>query len=106
VVDGLDLCSPQECEIALGCLSSLLQQTSVQVIICGRDELDVATRLTGSVQLKITYEDTADDLALFVKRYIEQRNKRDGPISNNAGTRARIRDTLIDQARGMYVRDF
>jgi len=106
VVDGLDLCSPQECENALDCLSNLVQQTSVQVIISGRDELNVTTRLAGSVQLKVTHEKTAGDLALFVKQYIEERNKKKGAISNNASTIARIRDTLIDQAKGMYVKSF
>jgi hypothetical protein len=103
VVDGLDLCAPQECRIALGCFSILLRDTSVRVIICGRDELDVTMRLPGSVELKVTKEKTASDLALFIKGYIEERNTNEGPISNDGSTLARIRDTLIDQAEGMYV---
>jgi hypothetical protein len=103
VVDGLDLCSPQEYKTALCCFSSLLQGTSVKIIICGRDELNVTMRLPGSVELKITHKKTKDDLSLFVKQYIEERNTRDGPISNDGHTLARIRDTLINQAEGMYV---
>jgi hypothetical protein len=103
VVDGLDLCLPQEYKTALDCFSSLLQDTSVKVIICGRDELEITMRLPGSVELKITHEKTKDDLALFVKQYIEERNTKDGPISNDGNTLARIKGTLIDQAEGMYV---
>jgi hypothetical protein len=103
VVDGLDLCSPQEYKTALRCFSSLLCETSVKVVICGRDELDVTMRLPGSVELKVTHEKTKDDLALFVKQYIEERNTKDGPISNDGNTLARIRNTLIDQAEAMYV---
>jgi hypothetical protein len=103
VVDGLDLCSPQEYKTALDCFSSLLQETSVKIIICGRDELNVARRLPGSMRLEVTRARTEDDLALFVEQHIEERNTKDGPISNDTDTLARIRNTLVGQAEGMYV---
>jgi hypothetical protein len=101
VVDGLDLCSPQECKTALDCFSSLLQETSAKLIICGRDELNVTRRLPGSMRLRITRAKTKRDLELFVKQYIEDRILKDGPRSNDENTLARIKDTLIDHAEGM-----
>jgi hypothetical protein len=103
VVDGLDLCSPQECLLALDHLSNLLQETAVQVIICGRDDLDVTTRLPGSVRLKVTHEKTSDDVALFIEHYIKDRHSKYGSMLGDASTIARIKDTLIRQAEGMYV---
>jgi hypothetical protein len=103
VVDGLDLCSPQEYKTALDCFSSLLQETPVRIIICGRDELDVTGRLVGSVHLEVTRAKTQSDLALFITHYIKERNTRDESITNDGNTLDRIRDTLIDQAEGMYV---
>jgi hypothetical protein len=101
VVDGLDLCSPQEYKAALDCFSRLLQETPVRIIICGRDELDVTRRFPGSMRLEVTRAKTKSDLALFVKQYTKERNMKDGPISNDENTLARIRVTLIDQAEGM-----
>ena len=104
-MDGLDSCSPQEYRVALDCFSSLLHETSVRIVICGRDELNVTERLPGSMRLKVTRTKTKGDLALFVKQHIEDHNIRQGPISNDSSTVARVADTLIDQAGGMYVTD-
>jgi hypothetical protein len=103
VVDGLDLCSPQEYKVALDCFSRLLQETPVRIIICGRDELSVTRRFPGSMRLEVTRAKTKGDLALFIEQYIKERSMKDGPISNDGSTLARIRDTLTDQAKGMYV---
>ncbi|KAH0368016.1 phospholipase, patatin family protein, partial [Aureobasidium melanogenum] len=103
VVDGLDLCSPQEYKIALDCFSSLLQETSVKVIICGRHELDVARRFPGSVRLEITHEKVADDVALFVDRYMEESTLTKRPLSDNASTMARVKEELIEQAKEMFL---
>lgn len=105
VVDGLDLCLPHDYKATLNCFSTLLQKTPVNIIICGRDELDVARRFPGSVHIEVTRAKTRGDIALFVKHYIEELSTYDGPISNEASTIARIRDTLIDQAGEMYVQD-
>ncbi|KAG9662106.1 ankyrin, partial [Aureobasidium melanogenum] len=88
---------------ALNCFSILLQETPVKIIICGRDELDVARRFPGSVHLEVTRAKAIGDVALFVKQSIEKRNTYDGPISNDTSTIARIRDTLIDQAGEMFL---
>lgn len=103
VVDGLDLCSPQEYSIALDFFSRLLQETSVKVLICGRDELNVTRRFPDSSRLEITHAKTKGDLALFVEQYIKECDTRKGLTSDDGSTLARIRDTLIDQAEGMYV---
>jgi hypothetical protein len=103
VVDGLDMCSPQECKVALGCFSSLIQNTSAKVIVCGRDELEVTRRLPKTVRIQVTHAQTADDVRLFVEKYLEERSTYDGPISDDASTNARIKDTLIEQAGEMYV---
>ncbi|KAG9529935.1 ankyrin, partial [Aureobasidium melanogenum] len=72
IVDGLDLCSPQEYHIVLECFSSLLKIPSVKIIICGRHELDIARRFPGSERLEVTHEKAAGDVALFIKQYMEQ----------------------------------
>ena len=102
VVDGLDLCPPHEYKTALDCFSCLLKETSVKIIICGRDELNVTQRFIGSIRLEISRSKTKGDLALFINQYIEERNVRDGLIMNDGDTLARIKDTLIGQAEGMY----
>lgn len=101
IVDGLDLCPPQEYKIALDCFSSLLQETSVKVIICGRHELDVARRFPGSVRFEITHEKVADDVALFVDRYMQESIITKRPLSNNASTMARVKKELVEQAKEM-----
>jgi hypothetical protein len=101
VVDGLDLCSAQEYNVAIDCFADLLRTTSVRIIIFGRDELNVTSRLPTSVRLEITRAKTMGDLALFTEQYIERCNTRAGPISNEESTIARIKNTLTDQAEGM-----
>ncbi|KAG9839762.1 ankyrin, partial [Aureobasidium melanogenum] len=103
VVDGLDLCLVDEYKTALDCFSTLLQETPVKIVVCGRDELDVARRFPGSLHIEVTRAKSIGDVALFVKQYIEERNTHDGPISNDASTLARIRDTLIVQAGEMLL---
>ncbi|KAG9672833.1 phospholipase, patatin family protein, partial [Aureobasidium melanogenum] len=103
IVDGLDLCPPQEYKIALDCFSSLLQETSVKVIICGRHELDVARRFPGSVRFEITHEKVADDVALFVDRYMQESIITKRPLSNNASTMARVKKELVEQAKEMFL---
>ncbi|KAH0160893.1 ankyrin, partial [Aureobasidium melanogenum] len=103
IVDGLDLCPPQEYKIALDCFSSLLQETSVKVIICGRHELDVARRFPGSVRFEVTHEKVADDVALFVDGYMEESIITKRPLSNNASTMARVKEGLVEQAKEMFL---
>jgi hypothetical protein len=102
-VDGLDLCSPQEYKTALDCFSGMVKELSVNIIICGRDELNVTGQIPGSVRYEVTRAKTRGDLALFINHYIEDRNTKDESITDNGHTLARIRDALIDQAEGMYV---
>jgi hypothetical protein len=103
VVDGLDLCSPQEYKTALDCFSGMVKELSVNIIICGRDELNVTGQIPGSVRYEVTRAKTRGDLALFINHYIEDRNTKDESITDDGHTLARIRDALIDQAEGMYV---
>ncbi|THY95631.1 ankyrin [Aureobasidium pullulans] len=103
VVDGLDLCARDEYLDALVCFASILEKTSAKVVICGRDELDIKSRLSGSIRLEVTAARNKDDIAVYVKHHVEKRSMYDGPISNNPNTVTQIIETLINKANGMYV---
>lgn len=103
VVDGLDLCARDEYLDALVCFASILEKTSAKVVICGRDELDIKSRLPGSIRLEVTAARNKDDIAVYVKHHVEKRSMYDGPISNNPNTVTQIIETLINKANGMYV---
>ncbi|THY79996.1 ankyrin, partial [Aureobasidium pullulans] len=64
VVDGLDLCARDEYLDALVCFASILEKTSAKVVICGRDELDIKSRLPGSIRLEVTAARNKDDIAV------------------------------------------
>ena len=101
VVDGLDLCARDEYLDALVCFASILEKTSAKVVICGRDELDIKSRLPGSIRLEVTAARNKDDIAVYVKHHVKKRSMYDGPISNNPNTVTQIIETLINKANGM-----
>ncbi|THW17766.1 ankyrin, partial [Aureobasidium pullulans] len=103
VVDGLDLCARDEYLDALVCFASILEKTSAKVVICGRDELDIKSRLPGSIRLEVTAARNKDDIAVYVKHHVEKRSMYDGPISNNPNTVTQIIETLINKANGMFL---
>ncbi|CAC9889979.1 unnamed protein product, partial [Aureobasidium pullulans] len=103
VVDGLDLCARDEYLDALVCFASILEKTSAKVVICGRDELDIKSRLPGSIRLEVTAARNKDDIAVYVKHHVEKRSIYDGPISNNPNTVTQIIETLINKANGMFL---
>ncbi|THY19635.1 ankyrin [Aureobasidium pullulans] len=103
VVDGLDLCARDEYLGALACFASILELTSAKVIICGRDELDIKSRLPGSTRLEVSAARNQDDIAVYVKHHVEKRSIYDGPISNNSNTVTQIIKTLINKANGMFL---
>ncbi|THW87027.1 ankyrin [Aureobasidium pullulans] len=103
VVDGLDLCARDEYLDALVCFASILEKTSAKVVICGRDELDIKSRLPGSIRLEVTAARNQDDIAVYVKHHVKKRSIFDGPISNNSNTVTQIIETLINKANGMFL---
>ncbi|THY82077.1 ankyrin, partial [Aureobasidium pullulans] len=103
VVDGLDLCARDEYLDAIVCFANILEKTSAKVVICGRDELDIKSRLPGSIRLEVTAARNKGDIAVYVKHHVEKRSMYDGPISNNPNTVTQIIETLINKANGMYV---
>ncbi|THY48561.1 ankyrin [Aureobasidium pullulans] len=103
VVDGLDLCARDEYLVALACFASILELTSAKVVICGRDELDIKSRLPGSTRLEVSAARNQDDIAVYVKHHVEKRSIYDGPISNNSNTVTQIIETLINKANGMFL---
>lgn len=103
VVDGLDLCSPQEYKIALECFLTLMRTSPVKIVICGRDELNVTTQLPGSKRLEVTRAKASSDVASFITQYIEESDRKNGLLLNDAGVKALIEEILVREAGHMYV---
>jgi len=103
VVDGLDLCSPEEYNIVLDCFSILMRTTPVKIVICGRGELNITTRLPDSKRLEVTRARASGDVASFIKQYIGESDRKHGPITDDADTKALIEETLVREAGHMYV---
>ena len=71
IVDGLDECSATEAREALAVFKKLITQSSTRVFIASRENIDVTRMIQGSVCLKITPENTKEDLELFIEHQLE-----------------------------------
>jgi hypothetical protein len=71
IVDGLDECGIKEVREVLSVFKKLIAQSSARVFIACREEINVIGVIKGSVRLRITPENTRDDLELFIDDQLE-----------------------------------
>jgi hypothetical protein len=100
IVDGLDECSATEAREALAVFKKLITRSSTRVFIACRQNIEVTRIIQGSVCLKITLENTKEDLVLFIEHQLEtmQSYRR---ISDNKDMLAYIKEELLKKADRM-----
>lgn len=99
-VDGLDVCSREECSRALETLNEIREVSSVKIFVSGRGELEIARRLPKSFHVRMTSDGIGSDIALFVIHSINVR-MRDKRLSDNRKTIQCMKQALIERATGM-----
>jgi hypothetical protein len=100
IVDGLDECSAIEAREVLAVFEKLITRSSTRFFIASRENIDVIRMIQGSVRLKITPENTKEDLELFIEHQLETMQSY-RPISDNKDMLAYIKEELLKNADRM-----
>jgi hypothetical protein len=74
-IDGLDECGPGEIKKVVTVLIKLLNTTTASLFIASREELDITRRIQGSIRIRITPENTKEDVEHFISYQIERMQK-------------------------------
>jgi hypothetical protein len=100
IVDGLDECSATEAREVLTVFKKVITRSSTRVFIASRENIEVTRMVQGSVCLKITPENTKEDLEVFIEHRLEtmQSYRR---ISDNKEMLAYIKEELLKKADRM-----
>jgi hypothetical protein len=100
IVDGLDECSATEAREALAAFKKLITRPSTRVFIASRENIEVTRMIQDSICLKITPENTKEDLELFIEHQLETMHSY-RRISDNEDMLAYIKEELLKKADRM-----
>jgi hypothetical protein len=100
IVDGLDECNPDEIELVVREFRKFLVSPSTRLFISCREEIDLLRRIPGSIRIRITPDDTKQDMELFVNSEVDRMNFR-RPISDNPAMIHLFKQELLKKADRM-----
>jgi len=99
-VDGVEECEEQEVRDIIKHLKKLLDTSSCQIFISCREEIDISQRIPSAINIRITPEDTKEDMERFIDNLIEDMQS-GRPISDNQSTLEYIKQELRKNAHRM-----
>jgi hypothetical protein len=100
ILDGLDECNSSEIQKTLAAFKKILATSSSHVLIACREEIDITTKIQGSIRIRITPENVKADMDLFIEENLKnmQSHRR---ISDTEGMLAHIKKELLKKADRM-----
>jgi Cdc6-like AAA superfamily ATPase len=104
VMDGIDQLAPDSQSIVLSVVDGLLSDSSftTKVLITSRQEEHLIKRtLKAHKTIHLDNDNTQDDIALFVERYLNSSLAKQNPLLENARLKQEVVQALLSGANGM-----
>ncbi len=102
VVDGLDECEPEEVQKVLKTFQKMMLRPGTKVFISGREALDVANSIPGSITVVISDENNREDICRFIEWRIEEK-MRERQLTEKKSLLRDIKRKLNEKADRMSV---
>ena len=101
VIDGLDECGNNEIPRVLGFVRMFVKKPGRNVLISGRESLDIAHSIPGSLKIQAS-ENTTDDISVYIRWKIEEKML-DRRIIEDPAVRDEIETILSNKAEQMIL---